>query len=170
MGMIGRIMGFGETAQGVGSAIEGVAEVFTVNKTKETLAVHAQAMESLKQYSAEFNSGLTGWFDSFINGINRLPRPIMALGTVGLFVYAMVDPESFAGRMQGLAFIPDPLWWLLGAIVSFYFGAREMHHFRTNSGPTTSVPTVRMKAPIQNQASLPDAENAALSEWINSKG
>jgi len=27
-------------------------------------------------------------------------------------------------RTQGLALVPDPLWWLLGAIVSFYFGAR----------------------------------------------
>jgi len=26
--------------------------------------------------------------------------------------------------MQGLALVPEPLWWLLGAVVSFYFGAR----------------------------------------------
>jgi len=26
--------------------------------------------------------------------------------------------------MAGLALVPEPLWWLLGAIVSFYFGAR----------------------------------------------
>jgi hypothetical protein len=26
--------------------------------------------------------------------------------------------------MTGIALVPDPLWWLLGAIVSFYFGAR----------------------------------------------
>ena len=27
--------------------------------------------------------------------------------------------------MQGIALVPEPLWWLLGAIVSFYFGARH---------------------------------------------
>jgi len=36
----------------------------------------------------------------------------------------MVDPVWFGERMAGLALVPEPLWWLLGAIVSFYFGAR----------------------------------------------
>jgi hypothetical protein len=43
---------------------------------------------------------------------------------VGLFVGAMVDPIWFASRMQGIALVPEPLWWLMGAIVSFYFGSR----------------------------------------------
>ncbi|MEC7258735.1 MAG: 3TM-type holin, partial [Pseudomonadota bacterium] len=47
------------------------------------------------------------------------------LGTLGLFVAAMVDPLWFAERMQGIALVPEPLWWLLGVIVSFYFGARQ---------------------------------------------
>ena len=37
----------------------------------------------------------------------------------------MTDPIWFAARMQGLALVPEPLWWLMGAIVSFYFGARQ---------------------------------------------
>ena len=37
----------------------------------------------------------------------------------------MVDAIWFASRMQGIALVPEPLWWLLGAIVSFYFGARH---------------------------------------------
>ncbi|MDX5349317.1 MAG: holin family protein, partial [Paracoccaceae bacterium] len=49
--------------------------------------------------------------------------------------------------------VPEPLWWLLGAIVAFYFGARETHYFRTRgvvspfAGPSASE------------------ENAALEEW-----
>ena len=27
--------------------------------------------------------------------------------------------------MQGIALVPEPLWWLLGVVVSFYFGARH---------------------------------------------
>ncbi|MEP3635218.1 MAG: 3TM-type holin, partial [Shimia thalassica] len=27
-------------------------------------------------------------------------------------------------RMAGLALVPEPLWWLLGVVVSFFFGAR----------------------------------------------
>ncbi|HSG55056.1 MAG TPA: 3TM-type holin, partial [Paracoccaceae bacterium] len=47
-----------------------------------------------------------------------------ALGTLGLLASAMVNPVWFAERMVGIALVPEPLWWLMGAIVSFYFGAR----------------------------------------------
>jgi hypothetical protein len=60
-----------------------------------------------------------------MDALNRIPRPAMALGTLGLFVAAMVDPIWFAARMTGIALVPEPLWWLLAAIVSFYFGARH---------------------------------------------
>ena len=36
----------------------------------------------------------------------------------------MVNPIWFASRMQGIALVPQPLWWLMGAIVSSYFVAR----------------------------------------------
>ncbi len=84
----------------------------------------------LGQLAAEFAQTSVSPFDRFVNALNRLPRPALALGTLGLFIYAMVDPVSFASRMQGLALVPEPLWWLLGAIVSFYFGARELHYLR----------------------------------------
>ncbi|MEE9454039.1 MAG: holin family protein [Paracoccaceae bacterium] len=167
MGLIARIFGIGEAAKGVGSAVESVAEVFTVNKTKAELAHWAQSQASLAQYSAEFTHANQGWFDRFINGINRLPRPVMALGTVGLFVFAMADPTGFAGRMQGLAYVPDPLWWLLGAVVSFYFGARELHYARQNIRPIT-LPKLgaNQTAPLITQA----AENPALAEWQQAQG
>ena len=84
----------------------------------------------LEQLGAEFAQVQVSRFDRLINGLNRVPRPALALGTLGLFVYAMADPVGFASRMQGLVLVPDQLWWLLGAIVSFYFGARELHYFR----------------------------------------
>jgi len=84
----------------------------------------------LEQLGAEFAQAQVSPFDRLINGLNRVPRPALALGTLGLFVYAMADPVGFAARMQGLVLVPDQLWWLLGAIVSFYFGARELHYFR----------------------------------------
>lgn len=114
MGLIQRFLGVSDATQGIGGAVETVAEVFAINKTKAELAKRAQAMASLRQYGEEFENANTGAFNSFINGINRLPRPIVALGTVGLFVFAMANPENFATRMQGLAYIPDLLWWLWG--------------------------------------------------------
>lgn len=79
---------------------------------------------ALGQFAAEFAVPRRGVFDRFMDGLNRVPRPALAFGTLALFVSAMVDPVWFASRMQGVALVPEPLWWLLGAIVSFYFGAR----------------------------------------------
>ena len=101
----------------------------------------------------------SGAFDRFINGLNRLPRPMLALGTLGLFVYAMIDPVPFAERMVGLNYVPEPLWWLLTAIVGFYFGAREAHYFRMR--PVAAVP--QSSAAAAPAAPAPD-ENPALDE------
>jgi hypothetical protein len=43
---------------------------------------------------------------------------MLALGTIWLFVMAMLDPDGFAAGMAGLALVPEPLWWLLGAVVA----------------------------------------------------
>lgn len=79
---------------------------------------------ALEQFAAEFGLARRGRFDRLVDGLNRLPRPTLAFGTIGLFVAAMWSPSWFAARMQGVALIPEPLWWLMGAVVSFYFGAR----------------------------------------------
>ncbi len=69
-------------------------------------------------------------FDQIIDAANRLPRPVLMILTVGLFAYASFDPEGFAARMQALSEVPEPLWWMQGAVVTFYFGAREAHYHR----------------------------------------
>ena len=147
MGIIRNILGFGQAAKNV-------TEVFWANRTASEQHAHDRFVAVQKAYASETTGSLR--FDLFVNALNRLPRPLMALGTVGLFVFAMASPEAFAARMEGLAVIPDPLWWLLGAVVSFYFGARELHHFRTGRAGTS--PPQRDSAP---RARL----NPALGEW-----
>jgi hypothetical protein len=101
------------------------AQVFRENT--EAGAARAATLQgaAMQQFAGEFQGRSKNGFDRFMDGINRLPRPALALGTLGLFVAAMVDPLWFAARMQGIALVPEPLWWLLGVIVSFYFGARH---------------------------------------------
>lgn len=127
---------------------------------------------ALGQFGAEFAVPRRGVFDRFMDGLNRLPRPALALGTIGMFVSAMVNPIWFASRMQGIALVPDPLWWLLGAIVSFYFGARyqvKSQEFQRSIAQTV----VRASGVAGNLATLKalagDAggvgENPALDDW-----
>ena len=150
------ILGLGRAARGVGEAVAEVSEVFTVNKTKAEMGAQARYQAALAQAAAEFKQQPLGWFDRFVNGLNRLPRPIMALSTVALFAYAMSDPAGFSVRMRGLAYVPEPLWWLLGAVVSFYFGARELNYFR---GYRANIPAGPQAAPT------PVIANAALAAW-----
>lgn len=153
MGVIGKLIGSPAAVSALGEAAQGVAEVFRPSATKRMeLSTEAQ-MAALRQLGEEYQHPALSWFDRLVNGLNRLPRPFLAFGTLGLFTYAMVAPEAFARRMVGLNAVPEPLWWLLGAIVAFYFGARETYYFR-NRG---------VVSPFASQAS--GEENAALEDW-----
>ena len=152
--MIGKLIGSPAAVSALGEAAQGVAEVFLPSATKKMeLSAEAQ-MAALRQLGEEYQHPALSWFDRLVNGLNRLPRPFLAFGTIGLFSYAMVDPEAFAHRMVGLNAVPEPLWWLLGAIVAFYFGARETYYFR-NRG---------VVSPFAGAGGVAE-ENAALEDW-----
>ncbi|MBZ4022797.1 methionine synthase I [Rhodobacter sp. TJ_12] len=155
MGLIGKILGGAGGTRALGAAVTSVAETFTPHATKQLELENAAYQAALAEHGAEFAQARTGGFDRFVDGLNRLPRPMLALGTLGLFVYAMVDPIGFAQRMVGLTHVPEPLWWLLGAIVGFYFGAREAHYLRRRP-PTPPAPKPEAAA----------VANPALSELL----
>lgn len=107
------------------NVIARTAEVFRINaEAGDKRAVTLQSA-ALQQLASEFQPARKGVFDRLVDGLNRLPRPAMALGTIALFVSAMSDPVWFSERMQGISLVPEPMWWLLGVVVSFYFGARH---------------------------------------------
>lgn len=173
---------FGGGVQAITSGVTDVAEVFRPNaEAADQRAADAQNA-ALAQMAGEFQQQNRSWFDRLMDGINRIPRPALALGTLGLFVAAMVDPIWFAERMQGLALVPEPMWWLLGAIVSFYFGARSQaksqEFQRSIAATTTLVPRVvenirtlralRHDSPgVAEGGDVPEVtDNPALSEWL----
>ncbi|MEM9872089.1 MAG: holin family protein [Pseudomonadota bacterium] len=123
MGMIDRVLSimFG----GGRNVVKDTVEVFRENAEAGAERSRYIQSEAMRAYSSEFEVPRKGGFDQIMDGVNRLPRPALALGTLGLFMSAMVAPLWFAERMQGIALVPEPLWWLLGVIVSFYFGARH---------------------------------------------
>ena len=191
MGIVAALAGFGAL---LGQGRE-LAKTVRGDKAEEAEAQHIEHLAALSQLAAEFQQPRTTFFDDLVNAANRLPRPALALGTLGLFGYSMADPIGFAARMQGLLLVPDQLWWLLGAVVSFYFGARELHYFRKGN-PNVDLETLRRVTETRSamegleghdpvQASLagswwpfggrkqaggtratdPDA-NAALADWL----
>jgi hypothetical protein len=63
-------------------------------------------------------------YDRLLDAINRLPRPLMVLGSLALLGSALVAPEWFQARMDALSDMPDALWWIVGGVLSLHFGAR----------------------------------------------
>ncbi|QXT38385.1 holin family protein [Gymnodinialimonas ceratoperidinii] len=175
MGLIERALGGSSTVEGIGEAAEGLSEVFVPNATRAMELAADIHQATLDSASAEFEHAGTGWFDRMVNGLNRLPRPMLALGTLGLFIYAMAEPQGFAERMSGLQEVPEPLWWLLGAIVSFYFGARELHYTRGAAPEGSAAPRrglrARLGGLLRRRNSAPDPagpsepDNPALTDW-----
>lgn len=123
-----------------GRLVRDTVEVFRENAEAGAQRSAAAQDQAMAQYGAEFMIERKGRFDRGMDALNRLPRPALALGTLGLFIAAMVDPIWFAARMQGVALVPEPLWWLLGVIVSFYFGAR--HQVKTQEFQRSIVRTI----------------------------
>mgnify|MGYP002713049119 CR=1 FL=1 len=171
MGLIGAILGalFG----GGRNLVRDTAEVFFENAEAGAARDAGWRAAALSEFASEFAVERRGRFDRLMDGLNRLPRPALAVGTLGLFVAAMTDPIWFASRMQGLALVPEPLWWLMGAIVSFYFGARhqlkgqEFQRTLTQTMLRTSTVTRNLAAlgALEAGASAAGDANPALDDW-----
>lgn len=123
MGMIESLLSlvFG----GSRNVVKDTVEVFRENTEASAQRAQDVQIAAMQGFVSEFRATGRGRFDRLMDAVNRLPRPAMALGVLGLFVSAMVDPLWFSQRMVGIALVPEPLWWLLGVVVSFYFGARH---------------------------------------------
>ncbi|MGH1578987.1 holin family protein [Planktotalea sp.] len=190
MGLIDRL--FGMVFGNGGNLVAQTAEVFRENAEKSAVREVAMRSDALAQYAQEFALQRRGLFDRLMDAVNRLPRPAMALGTLGLFAAAMIDPIWFAARMQGIALVPEPLWWLLGAIVSFYFGARHQlknQQFQKQVAASLAItPTVmrnlealnamkpvsgqkqaKRVEPALTKPELSFPQNAALQDWAQSQ-
>jgi len=170
MGLIGQVLSliFG----GGRNAVKETAEVFRENAEAGAERGKDVQLAAMAAHGAEFYPDARGLFDRAMDGLNRLPRPLMALGCLGLIMSAMIDPIWFATRMQGIALVPEPLWWLLGVIVSFYFGARHQakgqEFQRSIAASMAQVPVVVDNLKQLRALEVMDA-NPALEDWRKTK-
>ncbi|OUS26044.1 hypothetical protein A9Q99_19925 [Gammaproteobacteria bacterium 45_16_T64] len=117
---------------GIFGGAKDVAEVFVPNKEKQSKRSHKESMAdidrdmaALQQFTKEFHQRLNRtWWDSFVDGLNRLPRPLLTFSIVGLFVLAPIDPARFLQIAKAYELMPPGYWALLTVIIGFYFGGR----------------------------------------------
>lgn len=119
--MIGAIL------QGI-PLVGGVWKTIFGDKAADQKAVHTEKMAVHDQYAAEFGHSKT-WFDSFVDGMNRLVRPMYSYGMAYLFFMCWTDPVRFATGAENLTLIPREMWFIEGTIITFFFGGRLYKDF-----------------------------------------
>ena len=122
-------------------------------QSKADLAESATDNRVLDAYIAEMAQPPTGWFDSVVNGINRLVRPVITFAAFGMVAWPMIDPASYKPRIDALRLIPIELWTLVGVIMAFWFGSRSVFKDR---------PAARIK--VETAKSLRSTSEIAVAQ------
>ena len=65
-----------------------------------------------------------GWCDGLVDGLNRLVRPVITFGLLGILPAVVIWPEGAAIAFAALALLPAGYWALVTVIIGFYFGGR----------------------------------------------
>lgn len=84
---------------------------------------HSENIERLKQAGFYVGYGRT-WWDSLVDGINRLVRPLFTGGVLYWFYFCATDPIAFTASVVALQAMPTAFWGLLGTIIVFWFGGK----------------------------------------------
>lgn len=128
---------------------------FIPNKDDQLDAETRSLISAQQQFSREFQRP-TNWFDSLINGLNRLPRPLMALSALGMLWVPFFYPEVFFLAMQSMELVPEFLWYIIGGIFTFYFGTRGLEKHNSAKVNKEAVKSfLQAKADIQAKKPAP---------------
>lgn len=152
MGLIRQFLGlfFG----GGRNVVKETAEVFRPNAEAADARLAAATGQAMAQYAAEFAPrAQRTWFDSVVDGVNRLVRPLLALSCFGILVVTPMDPIYMAEVFEAWSLIPEALWVIIGGVFAFFFGGR----FQIKAGDIKrDLAEVAARAPqvIQNIAAL----------------
>jgi hypothetical protein len=179
LGKIGQLLGGGilDGVNGIIKTVAGDKVQQEANRNTEAMAVHGGIV-------AEFGSRENRtWWDSLVDGLNRLPRPLMAFGVIALMAWPAFDPAGFAAAMQGYALMPEWMGEIILAVVFTYFVARSVEKVRIGKGPTKAqvaevietqkqIAGLRQAEPLEEdeyQAAMKDTTkplpNRVIEEW-----
>jgi len=122
-----------KTVKTVGDTINRGQERKHGNVEKNTQRTHDFNMKVSDQYAKEFIKP-TNLFDSLVNGVNRIIRPLLALSVVSVFISYNLAPfimfisgDITAGEFLTILhqFIQEQKA-LIAAVFTFYFGVRGL--------------------------------------------
>lgn len=119
-------------------SVGGIVKSVFGDKSARERQGHEVDMAIHSQHANEFGHSKT-WWDSLIDGINRLPRPAMTFGIIYIFYYCINDPEGFKTAMNALREMPKEGWYLMGIIMTFWFGSKLPSDFGKLKGVSKKI-------------------------------
>lgn len=123
MGLAKLLFGGGVTQ--IANGVKAVAGVFSPNAEASDKRDASYNTAALAQYAAEFHARQNRtWFDSLVDGLNRLVRPVTTIGVLCVIPATIIYPEQTSVAFAALALLPAGYWAIVGVIVSFYYGGR----------------------------------------------
>ncbi|AUC54258.1 carboxylesterase [Sagittula sp. P11] len=155
------------------NAVKELAEVFRVNAEASAERGHALDTAALSQFAAEFVArNQRTWWDSLVDGLNRLPRPAFTCGVFAVLIWTVRDPVFMSEVFTAWAIIPTPVWALITVIVTFFFGGRaqvkDFDFQRDVAGlmaRTQAVMAQRDQPLPADDTAPPATTNQALLDW-----
>lgn len=175
------------TILGALPVVGGIIKSVFGDKAAREAADAAYDTAASSQFAAEFQARANRtWWDSFIDGVNRVPRPCFALAIIYVvFIWPARDMAGFVAYAQAISVVPEGFWYIAIGVVGFFFGGRMQMEGR--SFRMTERQIQQAKAISQQQeekaASPPSTErmndsafsaamaspaplsNAAIDEW-----
>jgi hypothetical protein len=153
-----------------GSALDTVDKLlsrFFPNKEKAQDNAAIQDSKVLEQYAAEslqVRENRTAW-DSFVDGLNRIVRPLGFFLTVWVFVWPIWNLENFQVSMVAYEAIPE---WLAGLIItvwSLFFTGRFLEKRMSFKAKTSKeIADVLASQKAIHQAFLQQKSDASLGQ------
>jgi hypothetical protein len=127
---------FSLLSSGILGQVGDIFKVFFGSKEERDAAI-AEEMKAVQDaYKAELLAPQKiGFWGQFVDGINRLVRPLFTYGIVALFMWAAIDPITFQVTMVALGVVPDMLWYIMLTIIGFWFGGRLLEKMPTRISP-----------------------------------
>ena len=156
-----------------GGALKSVDSIlgrFVKNKDAAEANIHSEQMSASESMAAEFQHRENRtWWDSLIDGINRLPRPLMVFEALALLHWAVIDPLGFAATMTALNTVPEWLALVIAQVILLYMGGRMLDKWNGKmKGPSRKQVEETMNAmrelrAMKEQESQPDAPPSVIA-------
>ncbi|MDH5778624.1 MAG: holin family protein, partial [Gammaproteobacteria bacterium] len=126
------ILDYVNPIKAVTNGVVKVKESIWGSKKEQDQQAHDKFITGQQVFSAEFTAQRQNrnWWDSFWDGINRMPRPVIVIAIFLYFGLAYFDQVEFQKLNIALDTVPEKMWWIMTSIVSFYFVAREFQKGR----------------------------------------